>query len=145
MSACVSEVSVDRIKPGYKVSVTGDGFPGLTLHGYVQSVASQANQNNNDSSQSQFDVLVNIPQVSALDRKTIRVGMTAHVDISIPNTMQLYVPISAVITHNGKTYVNKVENNKITMVPVVTGETSVDSVVIIKGLKKGDKISIPLK
>ena len=146
MKISVNEVSINRIKPDYKVKVTGDGFPGIKLNGFVATVSSQANQNDNQSSQSEFDVVINIPSISDIARKTIKVGMSAHVDIHIPNALELYVPINAIITQNGATYVKKVmSDGKTTLVPVITGETTLNSVAIVRGLKSGDKILVPVK
>ena len=70
--------------------------------------------------------------------------MTARVDIiTSEKDDALVVPIAALKTNNGGTYVLRVgDDGKTEEVPVTTGIYSDDYVEILSGLNAGDKVSI---
>lgn len=139
----VSEITVNKIKPGQNAIITGSAFPGIKLKGHVSSVAAQATSS--DSGQPSFNVKIQVPHITENDRKVIHVGMTAKAQITIVHPPVISVPIRAVSTTSGKATV-KVINPKTQQqvsVPVETGPTSLDTVIIYSGLKSGDKIAVP--
>jgi HlyD family secretion protein len=139
----VSEIDIDRIKKGMPVTVTGDAFPGIRLHGTVSAVSAQAKQNSGQSGLSLFVVNVQIPAVSQSAMEKIRVGMTAKFEIDITSPQHILLPISAVFQKNGVSMVRIVDaQGKQNDVPVVTGETTATQVVIISGVTAGEKVVI---
>ncbi len=142
----VSEINIVQMKAGLKAEVSGDSFPGIKLKGYVKQVAVQAdpNQSGGGSGVSMFKVVVNVPNVSAIDRKNIRIGMSAKVEIEIERPAKIMVPINAVFTKGGTTYVTVIDPKTKSRknVRVLTGETSLTEVVIIDGLKAGEKVIV---
>ncbi len=141
----VSEVNIGRMKEGLKAKITGSAFPQTELKGKVIAVASQANPNQSDSgSVSMFNVVVEVPHVSAQQQKLIRVGMSAEVEIDISNPPQILVPIGAVFQKNGQSTVTIIDakTKKHKDVAVSTGKTTVSDVVILKGIKAGDKVLV---
>ena len=90
-----------------------------------------------------FGVDIRIPTVSALQRSRVHIGMSARVAVSISHPAVIQVPINAVtISTKGKTVTLKKAQGKVT-VPVQTGKTSLNSVIITQGLKPGDKVIVP--
>ena len=146
----VSEININLIHVGMPIKLTGDAFPGIVLHGKVVGVSSQANPNSTESSgTSLFDVKVIVPSITEKQSKLIHVGMTAKVEIDIKQKPVITVPVNAVICKNGQTMVTLVTGEQHFRkmhhrkdVPVATGKTTVNSVEILKGLKKGQKVVV---
>jgi len=86
-----------------------------------------------------------VPKISSEERRTIHVGMTAKIDIGIENPSQILLPLSAIQDKEGKISVTILDptTNKPKVIPVVTGETTVEKINIVKGIKPGDKVIIP--
>ncbi len=140
----VNEVDIKHIKVDQKVVVTGEAFLDVVLHGSVLSVASQAeDKQGDDTSVSLFDVIVKVPSLSVKQQRAIDMGMTAKVNmpISMPASMQL--PIDAVSLANGKEVVKLLDkNNQAKEQVVTTGKTTIDKVIILTGLKPGDRVLV---
>lgn len=142
----VSEININKVKVGQKAQVTGDAFPGMVLNGVVTSVASQANpdQGSGNSALSLFNIIVEIPKVTDQQRQIIHVGMTANIEIDIQNPPHILLPITAVTEKNGQSIVTVIDEKTGAEreVPVVTGDTTITDVTIIKGIKPGDRVVI---
>jgi multidrug efflux pump subunit AcrA (membrane-fusion protein) len=138
----VNEFNVNQLKMGQPVKVTGTAFPQFVLKGQISGIDRQAQSGQNGVPV--FAVEITVPQLTAAEQAVIHVGMSAKVEITIKGAPVVTVPIAAVFIKNNKTYV-KVQDpndNQITEVPVKTGQTTEDSVVIESPLKAGDTIVI---
>lgn len=139
----VDEISINQITNALKAEVTSPAFPGIILTGKIASINAQASTSNSGGLPT-FTVKVDVPHISFEQRKYIHVGMSAKVKITIVKNKQIVVPISAVFQKNDTSYV-KIYNPKtrqIKDVEVKTGHTTQTDVVILKGLKTGDKVVI---
>lgn len=139
----VDEIDINEIKPNEAATITGPGFPGIVLEGFVQSVRSQAKTENGAAPV--FTVTIAIPQLPPNALKTIHVGMSAKVTINVKQAGTIFIPIEAVFQKEGKNWVT-VETKKehqLIDTPVETGETTLDSVRIHRGLQEGDIIVYP--
>lgn len=141
----VSEISINLIKPNLTAQITGSAFPGIVLPGYVASVASQANpQSGGESSLGMFEVIIKVPQVTEAQLRTIRVGMSAAVELNISEAPQIFLPIAAVYQKNGKNKVTVLDRSgKRREVEVITGKTTLTEVAIAKGIAPGDRVVVP--
>ncbi|PIZ04698.1 MAG: ABC transporter substrate-binding protein [Gammaproteobacteria bacterium CG_4_10_14_0_8_um_filter_38_16] len=140
-----SEEDIDRLHQGMKVRVTGSAFPGIVLNGFISSVSAQASANSSESSGGgTYAISVKIPTVTVKTMEKIRVGMSAKFKISIKSAPQIMLPIQA-ISHNGDTtQVTVVDaDGKQKTVSIVTGQTTPTDIVILSGVKAGDKIVMP--
>lgn len=141
----INEVNINEIKVGEETIISSPAFPGIKLHGIVDGVGAQANTSGGDSNQSVFNVAIKIPNVPKEARKSIRIGMSAKIAIKIPYNNQIFIPIKAIITKNGQSYVMRLNDNKqVERTPVVTGYTTQSEVQILSGLKIGDTIQYSL-
>lgn len=141
----VGENNINRIKKGLKAIVTGSAFPNIVLHGVVTSVAKQANPSQGGGNGgSTFNIVVKIPHITSKQSRVIHVGMTAQVEIDIKNKPQILLPIAAVFEKDGKSMVTIVDDKtgKPKNVSVVTGDTTLTGVVILRGVKAGNKVII---
>ncbi len=142
VSLNVSESSINKIEKSMPVTITGDGFPGITLQGYVSHVSSQANPSQNGRS-STFQVLVSVDKLPKLANPMmhIRIGMTCRASINISQKNQLVVPISALIQQGNSSVVSRQVGDKLETVPVQIGNTTPGGLIIIHGkLNPGDKV-----
>ena len=72
-----------------------------------------------------------------------RAGLSAKVELDIPGTPQITVPVAAVLTKNGQKMVTKVNKEGQTEnVRVVTGQTTLTKVTIVSGINAGDTVVI---
>ena len=142
----VSEVDVNSIHQNMTVVVTGTAFPNAVLHGVITSVSAQANQSdsNEGNGLSMFAVKINITQIDPKIMAKIRVGMTAKFEIDIHSPPHILLPVNAVSQRNGHNVVTIIDaTGQEKTVPVLVGETSPNHIVIISGIKAGDKVVVP--
>lgn len=135
----VSEVDINQIKVGQAAEVTGPAFPSITLKGHVSSVNAQAKSDG--SSLPEFPISVEVTKVTPKQQKIIHIGMSAKVAINLQTPNVITLPIDAVFQKDGKTMVKvKGKDGKITDTSVITGQTTLDNVVIKEGLKPGEVV-----
>ncbi len=136
----VNELTINQLHTGQKVKITGIAFPEEELSGQIQRLDKQGEIASGGLPT--FNVEVIVKGLSKKQQQEIHVGMSAKVEIDIEGERQIMVPITAVADNNGissvKLYDEKSGNTR--NVNVETGKTTADAVVILSGLKVGDKI-----
>lgn len=146
ISMLVSEVSINSLRKGMSAIVTGDAFPGLTLKGVISYVASQAQPSEGGgetASLGQFKVVVKVQKLPPNVEKIIHVGMTAKVEIPIKGQQSIILPLAAVFEKNDQQMVTIIDKSgKKIDVPVETGGSTEGSVVIVSGIKPGQKVVV---
>lgn len=145
MKVNVSEININLIKPNLPAKVIGDAFPGMELSGYVASVAAQANpQEGSEGGLGMFEVVIKIPKATAEQQRIIHVGMSAQVELDIPEPPQIFLPIKAVYQKNGQRMVTILtKSGKRREVVVITGKTTLTEVAIAEGISPGDRVVVP--
>lgn len=140
----VSEVNINNIHQDMHAYVTGDAFPGIKLTGHVSYVASQAQPNNSiANSSSVFRARVTVPNISAAQLNTVHVGMTAKVAIEVTGEPRVLLPINAVFKKGMQSFVTIVDAQGIQQdIAVKTGDTTPTQVVILSGIKSGQKVLV---
>jgi HlyD family secretion protein len=141
MKGTVNEIDINKVKAGMKATVTSVAFPDLLLHGLISEVDAQATSSGNLPV---FNLRIVIPKVSKKAAKIIKVGMSAKAEVKIKEKPQMRIPINAV-TQNPKTQQSMVTllvKGKQKATPIVTGTTTLSTVIVESGLKPGDKIVI---
>ncbi|PIQ43859.1 MAG: hypothetical protein COV52_01245 [Gammaproteobacteria bacterium CG11_big_fil_rev_8_21_14_0_20_46_22] len=140
LQAKANEVEINELKTGLAAKITSIAFPGITLQGKITSIDYQATDS---QSLPEFSLTITIPNVPANAQKLIRIGMSAKASVDIQGPPAIQIPINAV-KQNPKTGDAQVTvigaDGKTTTKTVVTGKTSMDSVIIESGLTAGDKI-----
>lgn len=139
----VNELTVNQLRIGQKVNVTGIAFPGELLHGEIIRVDRQGEINNGGLPI--FSVEIIVPKLSVEQQKIIHVGMSAKVEIVMEEIPQIMIPIAAVQEKNGSFYVKKYnnKNKNIDEVAIKTGKTTLNAIIVLAGLNAGDNIVIP--
>lgn len=139
----VNELTVSQIQPGEKVIITGTGFPGLALHGYIHRIDRQGEVSSSGLPEFMLDIIV--PTVSPEQQNRIFVGMSAKVDIILREKPQMMLPITAVKEKNGEAWVTLMNPaiKKYSQRKVVTGTTTADMIAIIDGIREGEQVVTP--
>ena len=138
----VDEVDVLKVKKGQKVLVSGDAFTDITLEGHIRNISSLATKENNVPV---FDIAVSIEDLEAEQRKKIRLGMSANLEVIVyENPEAIMIPIESVFRQGSETLVRvrDRESGAVRAVAVETGITTLDSVEIVRGLAPGDEVVI---
>ncbi|MYA95888.1 MAG: HlyD family efflux transporter periplasmic adaptor subunit [Nitrospinae bacterium] len=142
----VDEVDIVRIRAGQAVTITGDAFPGLDLRGEIAEVSRQAVGAGRRRGHSRFEVAAVVEELTAAQRKALRLGMSARLRIVVYDKPDaLVVPIGAVDTQSRppRLLVKDKDTGEARPVEVATGVTTVSGVEILEGLEAGDEIILP--
>lgn len=137
----VNELTINQMKPGQKVTITGIAFPDYTLNGEVERIDKQGEQSNGGGVPN-FAVEIAVKKLSLAEQQAIHVGMSAKVEMVIEEEPKIMIPVFAVYEKNGESYVDVLDpKSKQKRAQLVkTGKTTIDSVAILSGLKAGDSI-----
>jgi HlyD family secretion protein len=136
--AQVDEQDVINVTVGLPVLVTGQDFPGKTIHGHVAEIAPIATKST-DASSTAKQVLTTIALTE--NPPFLRDGMSADVDIlttDIPHA--IVVPNDSIVKEKNVSYVWVVQNGIAHKRTVVTGRASDTQTLIRSGLASGDVI-----
>ena len=132
----VNEIDVRKIAVGQPVSITLDADPGKHLTGTVTAVANMGEQRpNSDAKVFEVKVLVQHPDT------TLRPGMTTGNTIETGRADHaLSVSLEALGSERGTPFVYRQSGGSVTRQEVRTGIVNDDAVVILRGLKEGDRV-----
>jgi RND family efflux transporter MFP subunit len=132
----VNEVDVRKLAVGQKVAISLDSDPTKRLQGKVTAVANVGEQRPNQDSKV-FEVKVEVLKADT----TLRPGMTTSNAIEIaavPNVLS--VPLEAVTTEGGYSYVYKRSGRTTVRQMIETGAMNDNEIVVRKGLTKDDRV-----
>ena len=132
----VNEVDVRKVAIGQKVSISLDADPTKKLKGTVTSVANVGEQRPNQDSKV-FEVKINVEQSDT----TLRPGMTTSNAIETASVDHvLSVPLEAVTSEGGLSFVYKRDGSHVVKQQVDVGVMNDNEIVVKRGLAKGDKV-----
>ena len=144
----IFEASLDKVRPGLPVVITIEALPGERFMGKVVSVAPVPDAETSFMSPDLkvYPTLIEIENADNVD--LLKSGMSCEAEIIVKQYEEaVYVPIQAVIRVNNKptVYIGDGENPKPR--PVEIGLDNNLMIVIDKGLKEGEVVSLspPLK
>jgi HlyD family secretion protein len=145
----VNEALINRITDNMPVRITADAIGGMEFEGKITSIGriaidravspagELATNEQQEIMQKVFEITVTPEN---LDNR-VRPGMTARISIitdEIPDAVS--VPLSCVFTRNAKSIVYRVAGKKYEKIDVTLGMRNTKRVIILEGLKPGDKI-----
>lgn len=143
----LDEADLPRVLPGMPVQVTGPAFPGLILPGRVSAIAGQGSMANPAATTAIFPATARLEPIPAHLFARVRVGMTANVVITTSREANaLVVPPEAIQNTPAGPVLLVITNADAVprRVPVRLGRAAADGVVVVSGLKAGDKITWPV-
>ena len=132
----VNEVDVRKLALGQKVEISLDADPSKKLAGTVTHIANVGEQRPNQDSKV-FEVKIDI----ATPDTTLRPGMTtanAIVTATVPKVLS--VPLEAVVSEGGFSYVFKKNGRSVTRQMVETGTMNDNEIVVKRGLSAGERV-----
>jgi Cu(I)/Ag(I) efflux system membrane fusion protein/cobalt-zinc-cadmium efflux system membrane fusion protein len=130
--ANVFQSDVGLLKPGDGARVTVDAYPGRTFAGRIDQILPQV-----DSSTRTVRVRLVFPNPGV----TLKPGMYVNVSIKAPMGRQLMIPASAALQAGTRT-IAFVDHGGGSLEPRVieAGQQLDDSIVVLKGLKEGERV-----
>ncbi|MDE3201379.1 MAG: FixH family protein [Acidobacteriota bacterium] len=130
--ANVFQNDISRLKPGDPAEVTVDAYPGRTFRGRVDQILPQVDNTTRT---------VRVRLVFSNPGVVLKPGMFVNVSIHVRLGRQLVVPSSAVL-HSGMRSVAFVDHGDGNLEPrmVETGPQIDDSIVVLSGLKAGERV-----
>jgi HlyD family secretion protein len=136
----VHETYIQKMTKGLKAKITVDAFPNEVLPGEVLKVGllpdSQNRWMNPDNKVYQTTVAINATN------DWLKPGMSAKVELLIKQLHNVvYVPLQAVSENDGKHYC-RVVGRKTEQREVEAGDFNDEFIVITKGIKEGEKVSL---
>jgi HlyD family secretion protein len=136
--AQVDEQDIINVRLGMPALVTGQDFPGKTIHGHISTIAPIATKST-DASSTAKQVLTTVQ----LDENPpfLRDGMSADVDILTTNIPRsIVIPNDSITKENGKSYVYVVQDGTARKRAIVTGKAGDTQTLVTSGLAAGDTI-----
>lgn len=132
----VNEVDVRKLAVGLPVQIALDADPSKKLPGKVTEIANVGEQRPNQDSKV-FEVKIQVLQADT----TLRPGMTTSNAIetaSIPNALS--VPLEAVVSEGGYSYVYKRDGRSVVKQMIEPGAMNDNEIVVRRGLAKDDRV-----
>jgi len=132
----VNEIDVRKVAKGQSVTITLDADPTRKLKGTVVEVANVGEQRPNADAKV-FEVKVTVEQADS----TLRPGMTTGNGVlTFTQKDALYVPLEAVVSDSGLSYVYKKSGSRTVKQQVLTGAINDNEVIIVRGLAENDHV-----
>jgi HlyD family secretion protein len=135
----VRETDIHKVEKNQRVQVRVDAYPDLKLSGEVTLIGTLAQEERERRGAKFFGVTVQLNESDA----RLRPGMTARVEIQVEERPKsLYVPLEAVFERDGRSLVYVVGSGKPRPREVVLGPSNHDFVVVLNGLRRGERVSL---
>src|SRR3982751_133499 len=132
----VNEVDVRKLALGQKVQISLDADPTKKLNGTVTHIANVGEQRPNQDSKV-FEVKIDI----ATPDTTLRPGMTTANAIEVASVQRaLSVPLEAVVSDGGFSYVFKKDGRSVVRQMVGGGEVNAKEIVVRRGVASGERV-----
>ena len=130
--ANVAQTDVGRLKPGNAGTVTVDAYPGRSFVGHIDQILPQVDP---------MTRTVRVRLVFSNPGVVLKPGMYVNVSVAAPLGRQLLIPSSGVL-QAGTRQIAFIDHGKGYLEPreVETGPRIDDHVVVLKGLRAGDRI-----
>jgi HlyD family secretion protein len=137
----IPEIDIGKIHTGMFANITGVALGKQILKGELVAVNAQASNNGNGALPS-FSAVIEVKNLSEEQRRWVKVGMSASVELPITSNEQLLVPIVAVKQEKGHSVVKlRASDGSFSNRIVSTGSAQADKVVVVSGLKAGDVVA----
>ncbi len=132
VNANVAQSDVGRLKPGDHAQVTVDAYPGRNFNGRIDQILPQVDQTTRT-----VRVRVALRNLGV----ALKPGMYVNVALAAPMGRQMMIPASAVLQAGERT-IAFVDHGSGNLEPraIQTGPQLVDSIVVLNGLKVGERV-----
>lgn len=138
----VPEIDIDKIHRGMKAKIRGVALGDEVLNGELVAINGQATPTSGNSLPV-FNAVVIVKHLTPEQKKRIRVGMSATIELDLNSYQQLMIPIAALIFDKGNTLVEVLrKDGKIEQRNIRTGAALQDKVAVVSGLQEGEEIIV---
>lgn len=138
----IPEVDIGKIKVGMPAFIRNVAFPKDILKGHVSAINAQATSGSQAALPS-FTAMIEVKPLTPQQKKWVRAGMSASIEIPVDETQKLMIPIKAVKLQATKPSVEVLEHHgRLTTKHITTGTALADKVVVESGLNPGDVVII---
>ncbi len=143
-TADVDEVDMAKLKTGQKAEITLDAIPDETFQGEIVEIGMQSSRIQNPGTNEISTFPIKIKIISS--DKRLKPGMSCNIDVLTKHLKNvLYVPLEVVERKNGKDIVKvKKGDSNVVEKTVITGVRTPTDIEILKGLKKGEDVVLPI-
>lgn len=134
----VNEIDISKVQKNQIVEITIDAFPDKKFNGTVKEVAN-IGQKMQSSDAKVFEVKIQLEDNDSI----LRPAMTTKNQI-ITDVFEdvIYVPLEAVFSKDSTNYVFRAKGNRLRKQQVITGKSNENEIIIEKGLKVDDMVSL---
>jgi len=133
----IKEIDISKINKGDSVRIAIDAVADRQFSGKITHIAT-IGESHKDFDMKVFKVLIRFDQSD----KDLKPGMTCNNEIVLSTEKNaLIVPLNAVFTENKASFVYLQNGNELVKQAVKTGADDETNIVILDGLKEGDKIA----
>lgn len=130
----LTEIDVTKVRLGQKTTMLLDAFPDKTFSGLITAI---------NTNGSVLSGVTTYPVTITFDTQEENIYPNMEISATIINKTKndvLTLPISSIINQNGQNLVRVLNKNKVTLVPVITGDSTDTQTEIISGINEGDTI-----
>lgn len=131
LKGTISQAALPYIRKGDTVDLFIDIYPDRTFKGTVSEIGAMS-----VSTGAYFPV-----EISMQNTDNFASGISAHAEIKAAGAERLIVPASAVVDHNGESYLYVIEDGVAKKTAVLTGLQNDDKIEILKGLTGGETVA----
>lgn len=143
VTGTVDEIDVNRVKPGQRVIITSDVFPGQEISGKIISVSAEASHDGNGSRIPSFQVSGAFSVDDKNLHHAVRIGMSARMSIEThTNTESIIIPPSAVMRSADDYQARIRRDGQVMTVRIVLGKAFPSGLEVLSGLMNGDEVQI---
>ena len=132
----IKEIDITKIHQGDSARITVDALPGKILSGKVYKIANMG-ETKKGFDMNAFEVIVRLDHSDP----DLKPGMTCNNDIVVNKFRQVVlVPLKSVFRENNSCYIYVQDGGKITKRTVELGAENEQDVVVLDGVKAGEKV-----
>lgn len=132
LKGTVPQEALPYLKTGDPVDVSVDIYPGTVFPGTVAEIGTMS-----VSPGTYFPV-----EISLQNDTKMSAGLSAHASIQASGQQHVLVPVSAVVEHNGETYLFLIQDGIAVKQKVSIGLRSDTEIEILAGIKTGDLVAV---
>lgn len=132
LKGTIPQELLPMLQTGQEIEVSVDIYPDKPVKGRIESIGPVS-----VSTGAVFPI-----EIAIDNREGIKAGLSAHAAINIAQNLGVVVPVEAVITNNGESYVYVVGDKLVSKRAVTTGLRNDKEVQILKGLSSGEQVAV---
>lgn len=137
----IDEFDIVRLQKDQIANIRFAAFPNYTLQGRVVDISNQ-NMTAREKQATTYDVKVALTTIPKELQDKLLIGMSAKVMLREALPEGLWVAKVAIHYANDEPYVQKLNEQTLTKQKVVLGDVANDEVLVLSGIKAGDRIAL---